>query len=324
MEGQAQGGFSMRPVEVAAGPSGSNRASLLAAVAFAFLLGLTPHADGRTRCSYAGPPTNLLTVTADRDARAEIKRADQEISVRESGQRRRACIGGLPTVLNTDTIIVRVHGLVSLADLQLAGGPFAPGATPEPEGAPEIEVEFRGPQPFGAVVGTPAADEFHWGPGGVHAGLNLNPASADDGDVDVTVGGNVLVGFLIANGAAGDDRILPTAGEALLGEAYAEGGRGDDLLVAPRNGAALRGGAGDDVLSGGRGPDELNGGAGNDLVTRGPGGDLIWGGRGRDLLLAGPGADRLRDRDANRDRMRCGPGQDRVKADRFDRLRDCE
>jgi len=325
VKGEAKGGFMPTVEGAAADPSGSCRAPLLPAVAVAFVLAFSPAAEGRTRCSYAEPPTNLLTVTTDRDGLAEIRRTGQEIRVRESGKPRQACSGGVPTVLNTDTIMVRVNGLVSFAELQLAGGPFAPGATPEPEGAPEIEVEFRGSNPFGTVVGTPAADEFQWGHGGVHAGLNLNPGSADDRDVDVTLGGNVLVGFLVADGAAGHDRIIPTAGLPLLGEAWAKGGRGDDLLVAPRNGAILEGGPGDDVLSGSRGPDELHGDAGSDLVVGAQGGDLIRGGRGRDLLLGGRGADFIfRERDSQRDRIRCGPGRDRVKADRFDRLRGCE
>jgi RTX calcium-binding nonapeptide repeat (4 copies) len=318
---------STRTVEGGAAPSGSRRASIPAAVAVALLLVLLPDAEGRTRCSYAGPPTNLLTVTADRNARAEIKRAGQEIRVRESSQRRQACSGGVPTVLNTDTVTVRVHGVLSSAELLLAGGPFSPGVTPEAEGAPEIEVEFSGSDPFGEVVGTPAADEFHWGrdPGGGTPGLNLNP-SAGDRDVDVTAGSREpFEGFVVANGAGGNDRILPRPGAALAEEVIADGGRGDDLLIAPRSsGGDLRGGPGDDVLNGGGSFAELDGGAGSDLIIGGRGRDLISGGPGRDVLVGGRGADLLRDRDSMRDRMRCGPGRDVASADRFDRLRDCE
>jgi Ca2+-binding RTX toxin-like protein len=305
----------------AADPSGSCRAPLLPAVAVAFVLAFSPAAEGRTRCSYAGAPTNLLTVTTTgEEASAEISRAGQEIRVREFSERAPACSGGVPTVVNTDTIRIRLRGSLAVAELQLGGGPFAPGVTPEAEGAPEIEVEFRGSDPFGTVVGTPTADEFHWGPAGGTPGLNLNPDSADDRDVDVTA-----EGFVVANGAAGNDRILPAPGAALAEEVIADGGRGDDLLIAPRTSVSdLTGGPGDDVLRGGGSVGELDGGAGSDLIVGGRGSDLIRGGPGRDLLLGRRGADLLRDRDSMRDRMRCGPGRDFASADRFDRLRACE
>jgi hypothetical protein len=70
---------------------------------------------------------------------------------------------------------------------------------------------LREPGGFAEVGGTRGADEFHWGPGpGNHPGLNLNPRDAGDRDVDVTVRG--LEAFLIANGAAGDDTIVPAPG----------------------------------------------------------------------------------------------------------------
>lgn len=68
-------------------------------------------------------------------------------------------------------------------------------------GASEIEVEFGGEEPFGTVVGTSRADEFHWNLGGTPPGLNLNPGSADDQDVDLAVTkGGILVGFYSRSG----------------------------------------------------------------------------------------------------------------------------
>jgi hypothetical protein len=113
-------------------------------------------------------------------------RKGDEIVVREFRERRTTCNGPRPTVFNTDTIRVLVRS-DSSADLKLGGGPFAPGATREPDGASEIEVEFSGPFILPRVVGTRRADEFRWGPGGAHAGRNLNPRSTGDEDVDVTV-----------------------------------------------------------------------------------------------------------------------------------------
>ena len=286
-------------------------------------LTVTPDAHARTRCSYAGPPENVLTVRVTGDALAVIERNREEILVGEKRPRR--CSGGVPSVLNTDVIRVRTRGLFAFADLSLGGGPFAPGATPEPEGAPEIEVEFGGVEPLSSVVGTSGPDEFHWGLEGGLAGLNLNPGTANDQDVDVTMTvGGFFGGILIADGADGNDRIVPAPGARLPAEAESEGGPGDDLLIAPRSGGDLEGEEGNDVLLGGSSFDELDGGAGSDrLLGRGRA-DEIRGGLGTDLLSGGRGGDFLRDRDDKRDVMRCGSGRDRVKADRHDRLRGCE
>lgn len=300
-----------------------------------FALSSVPDASARMRCSYSGAPENLLTVTADRGALGEITRRGQEIVVRAFLERATPCGGGVPTVLNTDTIAVLPRGEDDFVDVLLGGGPFAPGATPETEGASEIEIEFRGRDAFGEVGGTTRADEFHWGSGPAnHAGLNLNPLDAGDQDVDVTVRGGPFA-FLAANGAAGNDTIVPAPGGPFRNDGvYSEGGRGDDRLTAPRNsGGILDGGAGNNVLIGGRQDDNLLGGDGNDRLKGAGGADLIAAGRGRDLIFGGPGRDRINSgatvpsappRDSKRDRVLCGPGRDRVKADRQDRLRGCE
>ena len=284
-------------------------------------------AQARMRCSYAGAPTNLLTVTADQDALGEIYRRGSEIAVGEFLERPRLCSGGEPTVFNTDTIKVVFRAGLSFVDLDLRGGAFGPGATPEAEGASEIEIEFSGRGAFASVRGTSRADEFHWGAGGVQPGLNLNPRSAGDQDVDVTVGN--IDDLLAAEGAAGDDTIIPAPGGAGPNEdgVFSEGGTGDDLLIAPPNGGgAIEGGPGNDRLIGSRDllGDDLDGGSGTDRVFGGAGPDMIKGGRGRDLLSSERGRDRINSRDSTRDRVRCGPGRDRVKADRKDRLGRCE
>jgi RTX calcium-binding nonapeptide repeat (4 copies) len=323
----------MRTAENAAVSSTSCRASLLAAVGVAFLLALSPEAEGRVRCAYAGAPQNLLTVTADRDASGEITRpgpittTGQEIWVREFLDPPRPCRGGVPTVLNTDTIRVLSRGGISVGDVLLALGPFAPGATPELEGASEIEIEFtfRLSSLWAAVSGTRRADEFHWGPGPQHhPGLNLNPRDAGDQDVDVTVRGRGA--YLIAGGAAGNDTIVPAPGAPFPNDGVVSaGGRGDDRLSAPRNSwGSLGGGAGDDVLTGGRQRDFLFGGDGNDHLRGTAGADLLSGGSGRDMIFGGRGRDRINSRDSRRDTIRCGAGADRAKADRQDRLRGCE
>jgi Ca2+-binding RTX toxin-like protein len=292
-----------------------------AAACLLLWLGLAPSAQARTSCSYTGPPTNLLTITTTGDADGEIGRLGEQIVVGE--ERPTPCSGGVPTVLNTDTIKVVMRGLITNVALSLDGGLFSPGATPEAEGASEIEVEFSGPDAFGIVVGTRRADVFHWVPGGTHPGLNLNPTSASDQDVDVTVTGGEDA-FLAVHGAAGDDRIMPHPGAVFTDGIFSDGGRGDDLLIAPQAGGNLFGETGDDVLTGGRSSDVLDGGPGNDRVEGNGGRDQIDGGPGRDLLSGGRGGDRVEARDSERDTVRCGSGRDRVRADRRDRLRGCE
>jgi RTX calcium-binding nonapeptide repeat (4 copies) len=286
-------------------------------------LSLAPAVHARTTCAYTGAPTNLLTVTASGFVFAGIMRDGEEIVVAESFRRRERCTGGVPTVFNTDTIRVLIRRGDPIVELELGGGPFAPGATPEVEGAPEIEVEFRGRVFMGPVVGTPGADEFHWGPGGTHAAMNLNPRSAGDRDVDVLATGRAAV--LVAVGGGGNDTIIPAAGAIVPEGAVSYGGRGDDLLLAPLNGGSiLDAGRGNDVVTGSTKRDLLYGAAGNDRVVGAGGRDQIIGGLGRDLLSGGRGRDHINSRDSTRDRVRCGPGRDFVRADRRDRLHGCE
>jgi hypothetical protein len=172
------------------------------AVAGLFLFGASfaSEAEARARCSYSGAPQNLLSVTAERGAYAEIIRSGEEIVVWEFRRRPSRCRGGASTVLNTDTIRVFLRGVLTFVDVLLEGGPFAPGATPESEGASEIEVKFRGEEPFATVVGTSGADEFHWNLGGTGPALNLNPGGAGDQDVDVAIIEAGLFGGLLIAG----------------------------------------------------------------------------------------------------------------------------
>jgi Ca2+-binding RTX toxin-like protein len=290
-------------------------------------------ARAAARCSYSGPPDNLLSIKADGGAYSYIAREGDAIVVGEYEKPASQCAGGVPTVFNTDTIRLVYSGtFLSDVDILLRGGPFAPGGTPEGEGASEIEIELSG-EVHASVLGTSQTDEFHWGPGGpYHAGLNLNPRDSGDRDVDVTLQTKLGFASLVAKGLGGDDTIIPTPGTTLSrtnASIWSQGWGGDDYLVAPRNGGSiLEGLGGDDVLIGGRLGDDLNGGRGNDRLVGGAGPDRIdvFGGnaRGRDLILAGPGRDQINSRDSDRDQVRCGPGRDLVRADDHDRLRGCE
>jgi Ca2+-binding RTX toxin-like protein len=210
----------------------------------------------------------------------------------DDGDRRIDCLGGQSTVVDTDRIQIRHDG--SRADIvDLNGGPFAPGPTPEP-GSAEIEIEFVAPT-FLDIAGTRAADRLTFGAGGV----NLN------GDDDVDVTGRFTT--LLIEGRAGNDLIAPqsdyggTAGRRVL-----IGGAGRDTLISTPDGA---------VLHGGNGPDKLTGGARSDNLTGGRGSDRIRGGKGRDLIRA---------IDGTRDQVDCGRGFDRAKVDGIDSVKGCE
>jgi hypothetical protein len=313
---------------VTARPGGRRALVSTGAAVLLAACGASP-AEARTRCSLSGPPDNALTVTADKGALTEILRRGSRIVVRELLESPARCAGGVPTVLNTDTIRVTLRTDDDFLDLYLAGGPFAPGATPEEEGAAEIEIEVTAMGPTGGLAtvhGTRRADEFVWGPGtGPQPGLNLNPRAAGDVDADV-VGSGGLGSLLLAEGGPGDDSILPAEGAAFANVGvFAEGGPGDDRLAAfPNSHATLLGDEGDDVLSGGELRDDLIGGDGDDRIDGGSGADFIDGGHDRDLIRAGPGRDAIFSSDRWRDRVLCGAGRDRVTADRRDRLRGCE
>jgi hypothetical protein len=288
----------------------------------------------------------VLTVTADRGALAEVIRRGQRIIAREFLERPAKCAGGVPTIFNTDTIHVSVGRDDDFVDLFLGGGPFAPGATPEAEGASEIEIEIH----FGlsgglaSVHGTRHADEFHWGPGPEpEPGLNLNPRNAGDVDVDVTARGGPQT-ILDVEAGPGDDTIIPEPGPSFPNSGVAVfGDEGNDTLVAlPNSESILDGGDGNDTLTGGGlhdfmiafggndrligggGADSMYGGRGRDFLDGGPGRDLVDGERGPDRVFAGPGRDRIFSIDHQRERIGCGAGRDRAWADRGDRLRGCE
>ena len=312
--------------------AGSRRAWSLAGGLLALGAVFPAGAAARTSCSYSGAPANVLTVRVTDESIGEIQRRGLDIAVRRRGGRFAACAGGAPTVLNTDTIRVVLVEL-SFVDIDLGGGPFAPGATAEPEGASEIEIEVRPGLGAADIVGTSAADEWHWGPAGANPGLNLNPRDAGDQDVDVTISANEdTAGSLVALGGRGNDAIVGAPGATVRGVVVAEGGDGDDALGAPGFAgrgaglgyAQLDGGDDDDAILGGRAGDELEGGTGADVVDGGGGADKITGGRGRDRLFGRAGRDVIDSRDASTDTVSCGSGRDRVHRDRRDRVTGCE
>ena len=302
----------------------------MVAGAVPLVFGVSELKDAATvSCAFEGAPARVLTVTVD-DRVAEIRRRGTQIEVRAQGEDAERCSGGTPTVRNTDTMRIVLADL-SFVDLDLRGGAFAPGATPEAEGASEIEIELSLDLGTVDVYGTAGGDEWHWGPGGANPALNLNPRDAGDRDVDVRiVGSEDTYGSLIASGGDGDDTIIGAPSARIRGQFIAFGDAGDDLLSTPfiagerEFGAELHGGPGDDTISGGGHDDELPGDAGNDRIDGRAGADTITAGRGRDRISGGAGGDMISARDAVSEAVACGSGRDRATVDGSDELRDCE
>jgi RTX calcium-binding nonapeptide repeat (4 copies) len=257
--------------------------------ALAWLTSAAP-ASAAVSCHYS-PPNRLLEVTAT-DAFTRVVRVGDAIEI-DDGHELVKCTGPTPTVLDSDRVQI-THTGRSADVLDLRGGPFAPGASLEPQGSPEIEFEYVGPT-FLDVRGTPAADRLSFAAGGI----NLN------GDDDTDVTGQFSV--LLVEGTGGDDVISPQADyAAAAARRVLLGGGGRDTLTATPDGAFLHGGNDRDRLIGGARADNLTGGRGRDLIR---------GGKGRDLVRA---------IDNFRDRVSCGPGFDRAKVDGIDRVRGCE
>jgi Ca2+-binding RTX toxin-like protein len=254
------------------------------------LLGAPASASAAVECKFS-KPDGLLDVTAI-DAFTRVVRSGDEIQT-DNGHGVIKCAGPSATILDTDLIQV-THTGRSADVIDLRGGPFAPGASPEAQGVPEIEFQYVG-QTFLNVRGTPTADRLAFGAGGV----NLN------GDDDTDVTGSFTV--LLLEGRGGADLISPQGDyRRAAGRRVLLGGGGRDILIATPDGAFLHGGNDRDRLIGGVRADNLTGGRGHDLIR---------GGRGRDLIRA---------IDGTRDRVNCGPNLDRAKVDGIDRVRGCE
>jgi Ca2+-binding RTX toxin-like protein len=250
---------------------------------------------------HRGSAGTALSISVTEGSFATVRRAGDAIRVFDSANPERGCKPGA-TVSNTDRIEL-FSGDDSAAFVELSGGPFAPGLTPEEDASPEIEWEISGPGVVEAIGGR-GPDHFRFMDSGLESGVNLNPA--EDSDLDLVVSRESrLETIFVVSGGAGADRIDAFGAPAL--EMFAVGGKGDDTLVATPRGAILEGQSGSDRLIGS------------------PAFDLIIPGRGADLVRAGGGSDEVvLTRDKTRDRIDCGSGNDYAfGADRIDRLRSC-
>src|SRR5689334_6832 len=132
---------------------------LLAAITLA--LAAVP-ASAAVTCSYSAPDHRVSVSATDDFTR--VLRSGDAITI-DDGHEAVPC-GGSPTVLNTDLIQIGHTGL-SAATIDLKGGPFAPGFTPEPVGASEIELQYLAPT-FVDIRGTAAAEQLGFAAGGAN------------------------------------------------------------------------------------------------------------------------------------------------------------
>jgi Ca2+-binding RTX toxin-like protein len=213
---------------------------------------------------------------------------------------------GEATTTNTDTIVVTGSGKDDLFVVDTRSGPFAPGATADPDGSSAIEfhVDLGGGGDLLRIFGTRGADRIVVG----SSGINLD----EDAAANITMTRTAVVVF----GLGGDDVLSGRGGAGTGGEHELFlglfGGGGKDRLIGGPRADTLVGGGGADVLIGRGGQDILVGRAGPDVLTGGGGADLLAGGPGSDRMNGGPGNDQLFGVAGN-DLLRGGPGRDDLK-----------
>lgn len=282
---------------------------IVAAVVPALLLIAAHPASAAIKCRY-DPGTHVLSVSVSEQksylgSEGELRRVGERISVKDDFSGRRVKCQGSPTVTNTDRIKVNTSGFLTSVEISLEGGPFAPGATPEADASPEIEITLRG---RGAAILTGGAgpDHFTYMSAGGQSGLNLDPGATDQ-DIDLLTPDHRT--FFVAEGGPGADTIDVLNRPKL--EVQERGGPGDDILSAAGDGSL---GA---IIEGDEGADEIVGSAGDDTITPGAGADQVE---------AEGGSDEIKNpADKGRDAIDCGAGDDLVvERDRADRLRSCE
>jgi hypothetical protein len=145
------------------------------------------------------------------------------------------------TTTTTDQIVIAAYPGDDV-QISLAGGPFAPGATAEPEGAPEIEISILGgPVTIVTIIGTNGVDRItaEAGGAGTAGSLNLN-AGEDVDDGDLTFADDVVFATYVRL-RGGADRFTAGGDAAFRGAVVAEGGRGSDVLQPGWGGGAYSG-----------------------------------------------------------------------------------
>src|SRR5262249_30473541 len=105
-------------------------------------------ASAAIQCGF-DPTTRTFSVSATEEGsltgtEAELRRVGEGIVVSDKESGHRVICQGSPTVTNTDLIKLRPKGFLTGTFVSLIGGPFAPGASPEPDASSEIEFTVTG------------------------------------------------------------------------------------------------------------------------------------------------------------------------------------
>jgi Ca2+-binding RTX toxin-like protein len=226
------------------------------------------------------------------------------------------------TVMNTDMIMVTGSGAGNQLTIDLSGGAFAPGMTPEADGA-DSEIEWTvdlGQNGTVRVLGGAGVDTISVGGGGI----NLNATEAS-GDIDVVLANAPVIEL---DGGTGDDQLSAAGGQgtgAATGGLTLHGDDGADTLIEGTGSDQVDGGAGTDTLdfrgstqvdiasmatgiatvngtsttmfssienvTGSPGDDHIVGDGTANVLAGSAGADVIEGAGGDDVLSGGPGTD---------------------------------
>jgi hypothetical protein len=233
-------------------------------------------ASAKVSCSYVdagapGPAGNVLSIAASTEEvdAAAITRSGDRIAVSDDRTITPVhCAGDTPTVTNVDTIAFDGETGTALA-IDERQGPFAPGATDEVGGGPEIEFQIDWDDGFLAVNGAQQGNAFEFGAMPGQLGLDLNPGLGAP-DVDAALGS---VAFVVARGGDGRDTLTAKGGAGFAGPFASD--------------VAFEGKGGRDSLIGGPLEDDLNGGKGRDrIVARDGNRDTVHCGEGKDRVKA--------------------------------------
>jgi Ca2+-binding RTX toxin-like protein len=271
----------------------------------------SPSFAGEGTCVYDSVDERVLVTALDLGT-FQLRRRNAEIVFKKSGTPGYESCGDA-TVNNTDLIefVDESDSGQAWFIINQSRGSFAPGSSPESEGASEVEFNVETGSPYGGgleVYGTSRPDLIIGG----KRGLKLN----GDKDLDVRVSGPEK-GYGVWAGEGDDSVFLDGRGRTgSYGEEdghthYLRGGPGSDSLVGASDKDRFFGGNGNDSLFGSGSRDDFYSGAGIDHVFGGAGNDFVDAQGGFDFVEGGSGDDSIEGNDGE-DRLKGGPGQDRI------------
>lgn len=257
---------------------------------------------------------------------------------------------GAATVTNTDLVLL-VDGQEGelgkpSVTIDLSGGPFAPGLTPEADGSSELEIWHEISSFPGAdlmhIIGSDGDDPIEviegYSEGTFGAWLDVDVGAGLDGEGDIGI--NLFERFAFDLGD-GDDRVGLDDTGGFMPPMVLYGGPGDDVLPDGTHEDAIHGGGGRDRLVSyfgifidltqdtffGGGIEQrfsgiedvealsfdnaIDGSQGQNLLIGGPGTDFITGRGGDDRVVGGDGDDVI-DGQSGDDDIEGGLGPDRL------------